>query len=103
MHPRRSLALSCFQWAELSSVPEGLALESLPCWQREGAELSSAGSCERGVREEADAPQGGRGLRSALSAAWEGTRLGSPTVGLLRVGDDFIKVSVGFCIALSRG
>lgn len=71
--------------------------------QHEGAKLSSSGSCKRGVREEVDIPRGGRGLRSALSSAWEGRGLGSPTMGLLWVGYDFIKVSDGFCIVLSRG
>lgn len=42
------------------------------------------------MREEAEIPQGGRGLRSALS--WEGEGLGSPTVGLLWVEDDFLKL-----------
>lgn len=82
MHPHRSLTLSRFQWAELSAVPERLLSRvRLGRWQHEGAELSSSGSCERGVREEVDIPRGGRGLRSALSAAWEGRGLGSPTAG----------------------
>lgn len=57
MHPYRSLALRCFQWAELSSVPERLLLRvCLGSWRREGAKVSSSGFCERGVREEVDLP-----------------------------------------------
>lgn len=48
-------------------------------------------------------PQADKGLCSALATAWEGRGLESPTVGLLRGGDGFIKVYTGFCIVLSRG
>lgn len=47
--------------------------------------------------------QADKGLCSALATAWEGRGLESPTVGLLRVGDGFVEVCTGFCIALSRG
>lgn len=48
-------------------------------------------------------PQADKGLCSALATAWEGRGLESPTVGLLRVEDGFVKVCTGFCIVLSRG
>lgn len=101
MHPHCSLALGCFQWA-LSS--ERLCLRVCLCsWRCEGATFPSSGSCERGVREEANIPWEDGALCSALSTAWEGEGLGSLTMGLLRVGDDFIKVSVGYCTVLSKG
>lgn len=65
MPPHRSLALGCFQWAELSSVPERLLSRvCLGSWQHEGAELSSSGSCERGDEGRGGHPPGRQ--RSAL-------------------------------------
>lgn len=48
-------------------------------------------------------PPGDKGLCCAMATAWEGRGLESPIVGLLHVGDGFIRVCTGFCIVLSRG
>lgn len=48
-------------------------------------------------------PQADKDLCSALAAAWEGRGLESPTVGLLKVGDGYIKVCTVFCIVLFKG
>lgn len=55
------------------------------------------------MREETDTPAEAEVCALPCLQFLKAEGLWSPSMGLLQVGDGVIKVSVGFCIVLSRG